>query len=150
MNFLQSYRINSPTVVSEVFDDEIVVIHLESGSYYSLDQSGAAIWQGVQQGFDLAALSNWLSVTYAVDPDELAQIIPPFINELMQEQLIVPLGAGQPSNGQLPNAPVYAAGIVNSPFARPVLLKFTDMQDLLLLDPIHDVNSSGWPMKKEG
>ena len=150
MNFLQAYRINTPTVVAEVFDDEIVVIHLGSGTYYSLNQSGAAIWQGLQQGFDLAALSNWLNATYATDPDELVQIVPPFINELMQEQLIIPLGADQPSNGESPTMPTAAAGGVTLPFARPMLTKFTDMQELLLLDPIHDVNSSGWPLKKEG
>lgn len=150
MNFLQAYRINTPTVVSEVFDDEIVVIHLGSGTYYSLNQSGAAIWQGLQQGFDLAALSNWLNTTYATAPDELVQIVPQFINELVQEQLILPLGADQPSNGQSPHTSTYAAGGAHPPFGRPVLTKFTDMQDLLLLDPIHEVNSSGWPMKKEG
>lgn len=149
MNFLQTYRVNTPTVVSEVFDNEIVVIHLESGAYYSLDQSGAVIWQWLEQSGDLAALNRWLSATYDVDPNELAQIVPPFIDELMQEQLIVPLGADQPSNGQSPSLPVYAASVVNAPFARPVLTKFTDMQDLLLLDPIHDVNSSGWPVKKD-
>jgi hypothetical protein len=26
-----------------------------------------------------------------------------------------------------------------------MLQKFTDMQDLLLLDPIHEVDESGWP-----
>ena len=150
MNFLQSYRINTPTVVAEVFDDEIVVIHLGSGTYYSLNQSGATIWQGLQQGFDLAALSQLLSATYAIAPDELAQIVPPFIDELLQEQLIVPVGADQPSSGESPTMPTAAAGGVMLPFARPMLTKFTDMQELLLLDPIHDVNSGGWPMKKEG
>lgn len=150
MSLLPAYRINTPTVVSEVFDDEIVVIHLGSGSYYSLDQSGATIWQGLQQGFDLAALSNWLSATYGVAPDELAQFVPSFIDELLQEQLIVPLGADQPSNGESSTLPTTAAGGITLPFARPMLIKFTDMQDLLLLDPIHDVNSSGWPLKKEG
>jgi hypothetical protein len=26
-----------------------------------------------------------------------------------------------------------------------VLHKFTDMQDLLLVDPVHDVGDAGWP-----
>ena len=32
----------------------------------------------------------------------------------------------------------------------PVLNKYTDMQDLLLIDPIHDVEAHGWPAKREG
>jgi len=31
------------------------------------------------------------------------------------------------------------------PFTKPELHKFTDMQDLLLFDPIHEVDESGWP-----
>jgi hypothetical protein len=27
-------------------------------------------------------------------------------------------------------------------------LKYTDMQSLLLLDPVHDVDSQGWPILK--
>jgi len=30
-------------------------------------------------------------------------------------------------------------------FEKPKLQKFTDMQDLLLLDPIHEVDEAGWP-----
>ena len=32
-------------------------------------------------------------------------------------------------------------------FTNPVLEKFTDMAELLLLDPIHEVDDSGWPNK---
>ena len=34
-------------------------------------------------------------------------------------------------------------------FAKPKLSKFGDMQDLLLLDPIHDVDQQGWPNSPE-
>jgi hypothetical protein len=30
----------------------------------------------------------------------------------------------------------------------PVLERYTDMQELLFLDPIHDVDESGWPHRK--
>jgi len=43
-------------------------------------------------------------------------------------------------------APPLPAGTV---FAPPVLEVYTDMQDLLLLDPIHDVDETvGWPSPK--
>jgi hypothetical protein len=29
-----------------------------------------------------------------------------------------------------------------------VLERYTDMQELLLLDPIHDVDQTGWPRRK--
>jgi len=29
----------------------------------------------------------------------------------------------------------------------PIVEKYTDMQDLLMLDPIHDIDETGWPNK---
>ena len=31
------------------------------------------------------------------------------------------------------------------PFVPPTLEKYTDMQDLVLLDPVHEVDERGWP-----
>jgi hypothetical protein len=33
-------------------------------------------------------------------------------------------------------------------FSRPILTKYTDMKELLLLDPIHEVDETGWPNPK--
>ncbi|MBX3014591.1 MAG: hypothetical protein KF832_23935 [Caldilineaceae bacterium] len=33
-------------------------------------------------------------------------------------------------------------------FETPVLNEFTDMQERLLLDPIHEVDHAGWPHRK--
>jgi predicted transcriptional regulator len=37
-------------VVHEVFDDEIVIINLDNGNYYTLTQTGADIWGLVETG----------------------------------------------------------------------------------------------------
>jgi hypothetical protein len=34
-------------------------------------------------------------------------------------------------------------------FVPPSLAKFQDMQDLLLLDPIHETDEPGWPARKQ-
>jgi hypothetical protein len=40
---------------------------------------------------------------------------------------------------------VSANGASGGSWAEPVLDKYTDMQELLLLDPIHEVDDAGWP-----
>ena len=35
------------------------------------------------------------------------------------------------------------------PFDAPILKRYTDQQELLLLDPIHEVDDIGWPREKE-
>lgn len=149
MSLHQTFRVNAPAVVSEAFEDEVVIIHLESGAYYSLDQCGAAIWQLLQQGVDLTEISTRLGAAYQVNPTEIAPFVSAFIAELTGEQLVVPdILPAPPLNGVLGKALAQTGGAAKALFTRPVLTKFTDMQDLLLLDPIHDVNSSGWPAKK--
>jgi hypothetical protein len=66
------------------------------------------------------------------------------VEELVAESLIVPLSsAPTPASGKTP-APVEPG----TPFVPPVLERYTDMQELLFLDPIHDVDESGWPHRK--
>jgi hypothetical protein len=36
-----------------------------------------------------------------------------------------------------------------SPFKPPRLEKHTDMQDLILIDPVHEVSAAGWPHRAE-
>ena len=149
MSLRQTFRINTPAVVSEAFDDEIVIIHLESGAYYSLAQSGVDIWELLQQGVALSEISSQLGAVYRVSPDEVAHTVSPFIKALTQEQLIVPTGASpQPMTEVLHTNLVHAVDSVSPTFPPPILHNFTDMQDLLLLDPIHEVDSRGWPTRK--
>ena len=149
MNFLQAFRINQPDVVFEVFNDEIVIINLASGTYYSLEKSGAEIWQLMRQGLNCPEIVANTAGAYAVTPEELVYPIQQFLTELAQEKLIVPNNAPAPTNfvesaqsipGSLPTE--------QRRFTTPSLNKYTDMQDLLLLDPIHEVDAQGWPVKK--
>jgi hypothetical protein len=65
----------------------------------------------------------------------------------MEENLVVPTKVkGQTEiNNELKNKLILAA----RDYKIPVLNKYTDMQELLLLDPIHDVNAQGWPESPE-
>ena len=48
-------------------------------------------------------------------------------------------GDGEPAA----SAPVEATE--RAPFVTPRLERYTDMQDIILLDPVHKVDSQGWP-----
>ena len=36
------------------------------------------------------------------------------------------------------------------PFVAPSFTTFTDMQDIILLDPVHEVDTRGWPHASAG
>jgi len=68
------------------------------------------------------------------------------LDELREEGLIV----ADEANGKLPlsgSSTSVAGPIVTTriEFRAPTFEKFTDMQELILLDPIHEVDQSGWP-----
>lgn len=136
-----AYRINAPNVVSEIIDGEAVIVHLGTGVYYSVDQSGAAIWSLIEQGTPLPAIATAVATHYGLPVAEVEPSVQAFANQLLAEGLIVPIDT--PTT--LEPVSIEARGA----WQPPALGRYTDMEDLLLLDPIHDVDETGWPNAKD-
>ena len=131
------YCVASPNIVWQAFDEESVVINLESGVYFSLNLSGALIWRLLEAGLTPAEAAE-RSID-AGAPAEAREQIPGFCERLLQEGLIAASTDG--TQGQA------AIAEVTFPWDPPAVSVYTDMQDLFLLDPIHDVDESGWPSR---
>jgi hypothetical protein len=71
-----------------------------------------------------------------------------FIETLRRESLIVPL-EGEPAKSAAVPEQEASVSEKRPDFIPPKLRKYTDMQDLLLLDPIHEVDEQGWPIAKD-
>lgn len=148
MNVTGYFRINTPTVVHEIFEHEVVAIHLDSGNYYSLNKNAAQIWSYLAQTTSTPEIVTALVETHQSDVRAIEQAVNRFLADLQQEQLIVSEVApseamASPTSSTRPFSPR-----VTIPFELPLLRKYTDMQNLLLLDPIHDVDETGWPHVK--
>ena len=134
-------RINSPNVVREFFDGEVVVVNLESGSYYSLENVASIIWLLFEQQQSADEIVTQLSRHYKMDSGHLRISFDKFIGQLISEKLVV---VEQKAGERFGNRDV--SEIVNNAsanFTEPTARKYNDMQDLLLLDPIHDVDEAG-------
>jgi hypothetical protein len=138
------YRINSPHVVAETLDGEATIVDLESGTYYALNESGSFIWEQLTLGSEPAEVADGLASTYELDPDRATEAVEGLLTELSGHGLIVPAQDGA-SNGSTPAAVNGASAGGGGAYAAPQLSIYTDMQELLLLDPIHEVDESGWP-----
>ena len=143
------FKLNSPEVIAETFDNEVMIVNLDNGNYYSLDKVGALIWCCIEQGKTISEVKKFIVRQFNGEPLELEQLTVQFIVELMQENLLIPLtGAAEQANQQISEPYVdniVGSEINKSQFEPPILQKFTDMQQLFLLDPIHEVDLSGWP-----
>lgn len=140
-------RINTPKVVHETIDGETVILNLDNGNYYSLVGTGAHIWDYIEKGATVQNIIEMLHCDYKESKEEIETEINNFLSELMKEDLTSPDGSDtshifNSSDDQVETA----AKRQKNSFAPPVLNKYTDMQDLLLLDPIHEVDdTAGWP-----
>lgn len=126
------FAVDPERVIAEQFDGETVVVNLISGAYFSLRGTAALVW-------------SWLSA--GADPSEIARRLDPaedrganvtaFVTSLLAEALL------DPSDEPAVPLPDEATGPAT--YVPPSFDKFTDMAELLLLDPIHDVAPMGWP-----
>lgn len=143
------YRVNSPTVIHEVIDGEAVIINLARGSYYSLDRVGADVWQALERGYSRAQVVS--AIERAYEGEGIAQAVGAVLDQMLVEELIVEQEADAGSSPEQPPAGGEDARPASRPaFEPPVLLTYTDLQDLLLLDPIHQVDETGWPSTSAG
>ncbi|MGE3074353.1 MAG: PqqD family protein [Dehalococcoidia bacterium] len=123
------YEVNKPDVVDESVDGEVLIVHLGTGAYYSSRGAGDVAWRLLSAGKTVAEAS----ASHGIAEDALSR----FVDQLIAEELVRPRTTAPQEVESL----AAAAG-------EPTLDKYTDMQELLLLDPIHDVEEAGWPMAK--
>ncbi len=139
---MQKYSTVVPNTACELFDGELVIAHYGSGLYYSVSESGALIWQGLRHGLTDADVTGWLAGHFAGQADEVRELVPAFITRMREQGLLIPdntVAAG-------PELPALNGGR----FEAPILEQFDDLQELLLVDPVHEVDSTGWPRRADG
>ena len=145
----ERYQVNLPKVIHEIFDEEVILINLESGSYYSLSASGTLVWRLAIEHRNIDEMVDAVTAVYNSDGVAIAPVISDFVSQLMDEQLLVNcLDAAGTEPMPVTDVSAVVAS-VKLAFEPPVLRKYTDMQQLLLLDPIHEVDETGWPNAKQ-
>ncbi len=143
------YKIDRANVVFEVFDNEIVIINLENGNYYSYDGIGVVIWSLLKDPISINDISKWIIHKYSQSiPAGIEEIISKSIAELENENLLITSEEHNniDSQANLKHKEV-SDNLKNVNFKDPVLQRYTDMQNFLLVDPIHEIDYEKWPEK---
>ena len=142
MSNREYFRINEPSVISEALDGELVLVHFESGCYYSIRGVGADVCQLLSAGWSLEHVSERIAQHFEKSGLGVEADIQSFVKGLLSEQLLVRTSAPQ-------TAPK-TVSLVSAEYDPPSFEKFDDMADQLLLDPIHDIDETGWPVQRAG
>jgi hypothetical protein len=136
------YRINEPRIALEQFEEETIVIDFDSGSYFSIGPVGSEIIRWISRGVLEDEVILYAERRYSGSVKEIERGIRSFLTDLQRESI---LAVTEEKTATLPILPKDREKLA---FEVPVLNKYTDMKDLLLLDPIHEVDHEGWPIQK--
>lgn len=136
------YYVFDNNIVSDVFGEEAVLVNLESGIYYSLRGSANQIWIRIFNQYSPAEILEDFKKIYKADESELASHIHSFVENLLEMNIIRSVDDATKKTIDVSSTD----GLIE--FSEPQLETFSDMQEILLLDPVHDVDKAGWPVSK--
>ena len=143
------FRHAGSNIVHDRFEGEVVIINLENGYYYSLTGGAPPIWELLRDGAGAAEIAAALADGDAGRAAEVARLVDAFLVELEGEGLIARIeGEADAPTTAAARPAVPVAELAPAAFQPPVLTRYTDQRELLLLDPIHEVGDLGWPDKK--
>jgi hypothetical protein len=137
-----TYRVVA-SVTHERLDDEVIAIDLDRGTYFGFDDVASDCWTVLAAGGSLDDAIAAVVARYQVPADEARRDLETFTSLLVDEGLLLPSDE-PPLTVQLP-APAGAP----LTYRRPAVERFDDLEDLLLLDPIHEVDDAGWPVARK-
>ena len=77
-----------PQVVDTVLDDgEVVLLHLDSKTYYSLNPTGERIWGGLKEGLSLKEITQRLQEEFDVNEEDADRSVRDLVKELCEQNL---------------------------------------------------------------
>jgi hypothetical protein len=82
------YRM-SGDVVTRDFDDGILIVNLESGKTWKLNQVGAAVCRGIEARRDLAQVVAELQRSYGVAVESLRKDVEALVGNLEREGIVL-------------------------------------------------------------
>jgi hypothetical protein len=141
---MQKLVINVSHVSSEIFGDDAVVVNFITGKYFGMSGSAPLIWKlfesPVSREEIVASLAGMDGMT-----EQAMKQVREFIDVLQQEQLIVHAGIDDAAVSS-----INKHTLETHDFQAPILEIHDDLQELIVLDPIHDADPErGWPVSRK-
>jgi Coenzyme PQQ synthesis protein D (PqqD) len=127
----RTFDLAGPDVVAEGFDGDFVVLNLATGQYFGLNEVAGAIWARAVAGWPESEIAEAAKDCCA------AAAVRDLLDDLVAHELLCV-------------QPAQRKDVTGSSFdglsGVPVLEIHDDLADLIVADPIHDVDrEAGWP-----
>lgn len=136
------FRINEEKMFFDIADGQAVIINFTTGMYYGASLLGSAVIEQLVKGAEPSAIAKEVGKAEGC-PADFEGKLGDFIRMLTEKEILV----------EAEETGADSAEIAVSAFAEGfdlTLDEFSEVQDLLLADPVHDVDvEEGWPVLKE-
>ncbi|CAO3430809.1 PqqD family protein [Azospirillum endophyticum] len=124
------------SAVADVIDGEAIIVDLDTGTYYSATGFAAKFVEALMGSDRVDAIVGALCRQLGADRQYVLPAVRHVCRQLISFGVLT--GTGDGFSGD----PVPVEAI---PFEGLAISQFTDMKQLLELDPVHQVDESGWP-----
>jgi hypothetical protein len=138
---MSAYIFNEAKMFSDIADGIAIVINSETGIYYGMNGFGTAVFENISRGVSAEDLLTALMALPDV-PQDMASRLTAFLESLEKFEIVLE-GAGNGVVDLDPDVPGKDDFFL-------VVQEYSDAQELLLADPIHEVkNETGWAPDKD-
>ena len=127
-------KIASAKILWESVDTSTLVINLDNGSYYNLEQSASVLWKLLLAGYSPNQIAEQVSIKYNLDSQSTFGEVLQWCESLILEGLMI-------SDSQESGASLTLEELLLTEYVKPELKKYTELESLLLADPIHEFRS---------
>lgn len=133
---MANYKINDAKMFADITDGIAIVINSDTGVYYGANTLGTVVIDQLIKGASVEAVAAALKALPGC-PTDIDARLAEFVGDMLAKELIV--AAADQSTA----ATVEAAAVKDG--WQMKVTEFTDAQELLLADPIHEVKEdTGW------
>lgn len=130
-------QVNLSENALERLDGEYVVISFSTGKYFSINQTGSDLISMVAQNLPTG---DWVSLLREHYAESDFPGIEEFLLQCETEGILTSKSSTSAEvKRELPQ------DCTRGKWSKPLLSSFDDLSDLLLVDPIHDSSTDGWP-----
>ena len=126
---MRAWKPDPTAVAAKVIDGEAIIMNLTNGAYYSMDGVGGQMWHGIELGQPGDVIVERIALRFGADAARVRADFDRLVAELVKEGLIL-----EAEVDSAPTAPADGS-LSDTGYIAPILNKYTDMADLLALDP---------------
>lgn len=132
------YKLNEEKMFYDMAEGQAIVINFTTGMYYGTSSLGSAVLDALLAGAGVEKICDAIKALPGC-PADMEEQLNAFVGQLLEKEIII--------SAEATDAPcTLDATHLADGFALTVD-EFAEVQDLILADPVHDVDvEQGWPI----